>query len=88
MLKFYVMYMEYFYQCNGQEILWKHVVDLYYHDTSLPYKLRQVPKLKYEHINLTSYSKMRVDLAAQVNCVTLLLLCITFSCWYASLGYE
>ena len=25
-----------------------------------------VPKLKYEHIFLTSFSKMRVDLAAQV----------------------
>ena len=26
-----------------------------------------VPKLKYEHVYLTSFSKMRVDLAAQVN---------------------
>ena len=26
-----------------------------------------VPKLKYEHIYLTSFSKMRVDLAAQVH---------------------
>ena len=26
-----------------------------------------VPKLKLEHISLTSFSKMRVDLAAQVN---------------------
>jgi len=26
----------------------------------------RVPKLKYEHVNLTSFSKMRVDLAAQV----------------------
>ena len=25
-----------------------------------------VPKLKFEHVKLTSYSKMRVDLAAQV----------------------
>ena len=25
-----------------------------------------VPKLKYEHIHLNSFSKMRVDLAAQV----------------------
>ena len=24
-----------------------------------------IPKLKYEHVHLTSYSKMRVDLAAQ-----------------------
>ena len=28
--------------------------------------LSLVPKLKYEHLHLTSYSKMRVDLAAQV----------------------
>ena len=28
--------------------------------------LSLVPKLKYEHIYLTSYSKMRVDLAVQV----------------------
>ena len=26
-----------------------------------------VKKLKWEHVNLTSYSKMRVDLAAQVS---------------------
>ena len=25
-----------------------------------------VPKLKFEHVRLTSFSKMRVDLAAQV----------------------
>ena len=28
--------------------------------------LSLVPKLKYEHVYLTSFSKMRVDLAAQV----------------------
>lgn len=28
--------------------------------------LRLLPKLKYEHLHLTSFSKMRVDLAAQV----------------------
>ena len=28
--------------------------------------LSMVPKLKYEHIRLTSFSKMRVDLAAEV----------------------
>lgn len=53
-------------QCNGGEISWQHVVDLYYRDTAKPVGLRQVPKLKYEHIKLTSFSKMRVDLAAQV----------------------
>ena len=40
----------------------------------------QVTKVKYEHIHLTSFSKMRVDLAAQVifilvylhQCITML----------------
>lgn len=27
------------------------------------------PKLKFEHIRLDSFSKMRVDLAAQVECI-------------------
>ena len=42
------------------------MVDLYHKDTAKPTGLRLVPKLKYEHVNLTSFSKMRVDLAAQV----------------------
>jgi len=42
------------------------VVDLYYQDTSKAITLRQAPKLKYEHFMLNSFSKMRVDLAAQV----------------------
>ena len=29
--------------------------------------LSLLPKIKFEHIKLTSYSKMRVDLAAQVS---------------------
>ena len=32
--------------------------------------LSLAPKLKYEHVYLTSFSKMRVDLAAQVHIVT------------------
>lgn len=31
-----------------------------------PKVLTLLPKLTYEHINLTSYSKLRADLAAQV----------------------
>lgn len=38
----------------------------YTEETATEQGLRLVPKLKYEHIHLTSYSKMRVDLAAQV----------------------
>lgn len=56
--------------CNGSNILWKHIVDLYYHNsgahTNAPGVPCLVPKLRYEHIRLTSFSKMRVDLAAQV----------------------
>ena len=56
-------------QCNGREILWDHLEDLYKKDGVAHRNaagLRLVPKLKYEHVFLTSYSKMRVDLAAQV----------------------
>lgn len=41
-------------------------MDFYEQDTSREMGVQYVPKLKFEHINLTSYSKMRVDLAAQV----------------------
>ena len=48
---------------------WQHVKDLYERnngaDTETP-GLSMVPKLKYEHLHLTNFSKMRVDLAAQV----------------------
>lgn len=30
--------------------------------------LATLPKLKYEHVHLTNFSKMRVDLAAEVSC--------------------
>ena len=30
-----------------------------------------MPKLKYEHIHLTSFSRMRVDLAAQVHVISI-----------------
>ena len=49
---------------NQKDILWKHIVDIYEADRiSL---VRKLPKLSNEHINLNSYSKMRVNLAAQV----------------------
>ena len=55
-------------QCNGSNINWNHVVDLYNRDSGRGSGLAMVPKLKYEHLfNLTSFAKMRVDLAAQVN---------------------
>ncbi len=53
-------------QKNGKEIAWGHLVDLYYRDKGKASGLAMVPKLKLEHLQLTSFSKMRVDLAAQV----------------------
>jgi len=42
---------------------------LYLQDTSLPTSPRLVPTLKYEYVYLMPFSKMRVDLAAQVHWV-------------------
>jgi hypothetical protein len=53
-------------QCNGREIRWEHILQLYRGDVGKASGLALVPKLKYEHVHLTSFSKMRVDLAAQV----------------------
>ena len=57
------------FQCNGKPMPWSHVEKLYKEDTRAGLAttgLRLVPKLKFEHIYLSSFSKMRVDLAAQV----------------------
>ncbi len=51
-------------QCMGKDVSWCHIVNLYYNNSGTG--LSVIPKLKYEHIFLTSFSKMRVDLAAQV----------------------
>lgn len=58
------------FQCNGKTISWNHLSDLYLLDndpTKTTPGLRLDPKLKYEHVHLTSFSRMRVDLAAQVS---------------------
>lgn len=52
----------------GQEIKWEHL-ELYKQDSGAAREapgLSLVPKLEWEHIHLTSFSKMRVDLTAQV----------------------
>ena len=54
-------------QCSGKEILWTHLKELYERDTAAGQGVRMIPKLKFEHISLNSFSKMRVDLAAQVS---------------------
>lgn len=54
--------------CQG--ISWQHLVRLYECHCMMTHStpgLSILPKLKYEHIHLTSYSKMRVVLAAQVS---------------------
>ena len=56
-------------QCEGNEISWQHLEKLYLDDTKSDGK-RLVPKLKYEHVHLTTFSKMRVDLAAEVRVYT------------------
>jgi len=48
-----------------QDISWLHVVKLYEQHCELS-EFRICPKLTRKHINLTSFSKMRVSLAAQV----------------------
>jgi len=54
-------------QCNGKEISWSHLCRLYNLNRSNKAPgYAMITKLKYEHIVLTSYSKMRVDLATQV----------------------
>ena len=57
-------------QKNGQFILWSHLRDLYNKLSTVASQssgLTLVQKLKREHIHLTSFSRMRVDLAAQVH---------------------
>lgn len=49
---------------NGKCLLWKHIVDLY--EADRVNMVRTMPKLTNEHVYLTSYSKMRVNLATQV----------------------
>ena len=64
---FYTLF--WFLQINGMEISWQHLVRVYEANTGQHTDtpgLVLLPKVKYEHIHLTSYSKMRVDLAAQV----------------------
>lgn len=71
-------------QCQGQQISWKHVVNLYNRNMGAATGLSMVPKLKYEHIYLNSFSKMRVDLAAQVCMHNVCSLIITYSNLFAS----
>lgn len=50
----------------GKEISWNHIEKVYEKDRLPGVGLTLLPKIKREHIKLTSFSTMRVDLAAQV----------------------
>lgn len=52
---------------NEGDISWKHIEELYLSETEKPEHLRYCPKLTKAHIWLSSYSKMKVNLAAQVH---------------------
>ena len=49
---------------NGKRILWSHLVNLV--NDQVNSALKMAPKLTHNHINLTPYSKMNVNLASQV----------------------
>ncbi len=54
-------------QRNGQSISWIHVEHLYLTETETTGGVRLCPKITRDHLWLTSYSRMRVYLAAQVS---------------------
>ena len=66
-----------------ESILWEHLSDLVQRDIQHG-GLRIMPKHGYEHINLTPFSKMRVDLAAQVSAE----LCLYTSTFYVCTLYS
>lgn len=49
---------------DGHYLLWQHIAQLFYQDVENGLKL--LPRLTFDHIKLSSYSTMRVNLAAQV----------------------
>ena len=49
---------------EGQYLLFRHIADLFYSDCE--FCLHTLPKLTLDHISLTPYSKMKVNLAVQV----------------------
>ena len=58
---------------RGKNISWRHLQQLY--DAKLAMSSRSsglylIQKLKQEHVNLTSFSRMHVDLAAEVSAYT------------------
>lgn len=57
-------------QINGKDILWRHLYTLYEAKMEMSTRskgLYMLKKLSREHLHLTSYSRMRVDLAVEVS---------------------
>ena len=68
----------------GHKIDWELIVQLYKRNAgsmTMTPGLSLVPKIKYEHVYLTNFSKMRVDLAAQVSCCVYAVHLITMACF-------
>ena len=55
-----------FVQVNGKYIEWGHLYERLSTTYIQSFGLSVLPKLKLEHVKLTGFSRMRVDLAAQV----------------------
>ena len=49
---------------NEKYMLWNHIAEVHFSD--LDHGLHQLPKLTADHINLNSFSKMKISFAAQV----------------------
>ena len=72
------------FQINGLYIDWEHLKGLYekLHGMSADsHGLSLLPKLKRKHIELTSFSRMRVDLAAQVYIQYMYTICMRALCY-------
>ena len=62
---------------EGFFVLWRHVAQMYYQDVENCLKL--LPRLTFDHINLNAYSKMRVNLAAQVLSASMAAICVLYT---------
>ena len=45
-------------ECDGSDILFQHIIDMYYRDREKSMGLLLLPKIKLEHIQLTPFSRM------------------------------
>ena len=64
-------------QINGQHISWLHLTSVKDKCTTGA-GLSMLPEIKFEHLRLNSYSRMKVYLASQVGCDSLI--CVLLKC--------